>query len=199
MQLRIKFNERRGDPQLLQGKDRDMTTAPGQHADTDQRGARTARAATPEVRAQKVFAGYLADQGLKMTPQRLAILEVFLDSPGHPTSEELLGLVKSRDPAIGQATVYRTVKLLAEAGLARAVDLGGGAQRWESLVGSEHHDHLICERCKKTVEIADPRIERLQEELAAGAGFVLTGHRLYLYGLCPECAAAGPPATGEAP
>lgn len=139
-----------------------------------------------------IFADFVVRKKLKMTPQRRQILDVFLAEEGHVTSEELYQKVKRDYASIGQATVYRTLKLLADSGLAKAVEFGDGAMRYEILFGQTHHDHLICEECGKNVEVVDPAIERLQEEVARRHGFALTGHKLYLYGLCPECRAKRP-------
>uniref|UniRef100_I2PWS8 Ferric uptake regulation protein n=1 Tax=Desulfovibrio sp. U5L TaxID=596152 RepID=I2PWS8_9BACT len=134
-----------------------------------------------------IFSDFVARKKLKMTPQRRQILHVFLAEEGHVTSEELYQKVKRDSSSIGQATVYRTLKLLADSGLAKAVEFGDGAMRYEILYGQTHHDHLICEECGVNVEVVDPAIERLQEEVARRHGFALTGHKLYLYGLCPDC------------
>ena len=133
------------------------------------------------------FAEFIARKKLKMTPQRRRILEVFLSEEGHVTSEELYQKVRRNYDGIGQATVYRTLKLLADSGLAKAVEFGDGALRYEILYGQSHHDHLICESCGVNVEVVDPAIERLQVEVAKRHGFKLTGHKLYLYGICPDC------------
>jgi len=135
----------------------------------------------------EVFAEYLVKHGLRMTPQRRVILEIFLEHGGHLASEELYDRVRQVDPAIGQATVYRTVKLLADSGLAKTVRFDDGVTRYEPKHGREHHDHLICERCRHTEEILDERIEELQEKLAQKMGFVLTGHKMHLYGICSKC------------
>ncbi|MBG0776249.1 MAG: transcriptional repressor [Desulfovibrionaceae bacterium] len=139
---------------------------------------------------QTIFHEYLVRNKLKMTPQRRLILEVFLASGEHLASEELYRQVRDRDPSIGQATVYRTLKLLHDAGIAGSYHFGDGVVRYEPRYGQQHHDHLICERCGKNIEVVDEKIERLQEELAKRHGFVLTGHRMYLYGLCSECRTA---------
>ncbi len=133
------------------------------------------------------FREYLARKRLKMTPQRMRILDAFLLSEGHLTSEELYGRVKKADPSVGQATVYRTLKLLADSGIAQEVDFSEGVARYEHGFHDEHHDHLICTRCRTTVEVSDEEIERLQEALAAKHGFRLTGHSMCLYGVCPKC------------
>ncbi|GAB7082038.1 Fur family transcriptional regulator [Megalodesulfovibrio paquesii] len=144
---------------------------------------------TKKPPAHHVFQEYLAKNQLKLTPQRMCILDVFMKHRGHVASEELYEQVKKRDPHIGQATVYRTLKLLSDSGLAKEVHFGDGLTRYESNLGEEHHDHLICERCGKNLEVVDERIEALQVELAARHGFSLTSHRMYLYGLCEECRA----------
>lgn len=136
---------------------------------------------------KRAFADYLTREGLKMTPQRMIILNAFTGVEHHVSSEELYELVKKADPAIGQATVYRTLKLLEDSGIAIAVDFGDGMTRYEPDHGDGHHDHLICEKCGKNVEILDPEIERLQVEVAAQYGFTLSRHKMYLFGLCADC------------
>lgn len=135
----------------------------------------------------QAFTSYLQEHRLKITPQRRLILDIFLLEPGHVSSEELYAKVKKRDASIGQATVYRTLKLLAGCGLAEAVSFADGITRYEPHFGVDHHDHLICEDCGRTIEIVDPVIERRQEELAAKYGFSLARHKMDLYGQCPEC------------
>mgnify|MGYP003820223957 CR=1 FL=1 len=137
--------------------------------------------------AEEAFSTYLTEHGLKMTPQRRTILDAFLRTADHISSEELYDMVKRSDESIGQATVYRTLKLMADSGLARAHNFGDGVSRYEPLWGQEHHDHLICESCRKTIEIMDPTIERRQDELAKRYGFSLTHHKMTLYGLCADC------------
>jgi Fur family ferric uptake transcriptional regulator len=107
-----------------------------------------------------VFSEFISRKRLKMTPQRLHILEVFLSSHGHLTAEELYRKVKEGNASIGQATVYRTVKLLADSGLAKEVEFGDGVVRYELKYGQSHHDHLICERCGRNVEVVDAAIEK---------------------------------------
>lgn len=141
---------------------------------------------------RRIFEEFLLAGTLKLTSQRLKILDYFLAYPGHVGTEELYDHIKRDDPRIGQATVYRTLKLLAEAGLAREVHFGDGITRYERLYGEKHHDHLICEQCGAFLEVVDERIEALQEELALRYGFTLTSHKMYLYGLCAQCRGASP-------
>ncbi len=135
----------------------------------------------------QVFIEYIGKSSLKVTPQRMRIVEVFLREAGHLTTEELYEKVKVVDNSVGQATVYRTMKLLCDSGLAKEVHFGDGVTRYEKKYGSEHHDHLICEACGRNLEVMDEQIELLQEQLATRHGFKLTSHRMYLYGVCSEC------------
>lgn len=136
---------------------------------------------------KKIFYDFLGKKGLRNTPQRELILDTFLMNEGHITAEQLYDIVKQSDKSIGQATVYRILKLLAEAGLASEVDFGDGVKRYEHSYNHPHHDHLICRKCGKTVEVVDPQIEELQERVAEKYGFKLIDHTLYLYGLCEDC------------
>ena len=136
---------------------------------------------------KEIFDDFLIKKNLRETPQRGLILDEFLKREEHTTAEELYDIAKKRDRTIGQATVYRVLKLLCEAGLAREVDFGDGVMRYEHLYRHQHHDHLVCRSCGRTVEVCDPVIEELQESLATSYGFVLQDHELYLYGQCAKC------------
>ena len=122
-----------------------------------------------------------------MTGQRETILNEFLRREGHSTAEELAVAVKRRDKTVGQATVYRLLKVLAESGIAREVKLGDGVVRYEHNIGHEHHDHLTCERCGKIIEIVDREIEDLQKKLAERHKFAVTSHVMNIYGICEHC------------
>lgn len=134
---------------------------------------------------QKALADYLEDHNLKHTRQREAILSVFLDVSGHITSEDLHQQVRELHPGIGYTTVYRTMKLLCEAGLAIERHFDDGVTRYE--VEHEHHDHLVCTRCGKIVEFECQMIEAAQNDIVAKYGFRLLRHRHELYGHCPAC------------
>ncbi len=130
---------------------------------------------------------YLREENLKLTSQRELILKVFLNTEEHVSAEELYELVKKEDPSVGLATIFRTLKLLYEAGLAREVDFGDKVLRYEHEYGRDHHDHLICTSCGMYIEAMDPEIERLQDELCKQFGFLPTDHRLEIFGLCKKC------------
>lgn len=147
-------------------------------------------------RARTTLAQYISDKGLKSTRQRDLIADTFLSQGGHLNVEELLERVRSQDNRISAATVYRTMKLLTECGLASPRRFDDGQTRYESAIGRHHHDHLICKGCSAIIEFEDDRIEALQQAVARRHGFLVTHHKLELYGLCASCQAAG--ATAEA-
>lgn len=141
---------------------------------------------TPAERLQS----YLAQRGLKSTRQRSLIVDAFLGAGGHLDVDQLLARVRQADPRVSAATVYRTMKLLTECGLAHAQRFGDGHTRYESAFNRDHHDHLICTSCGEIIEFENDRIEALQEMVARRHGFAVTHHKLELYGLCKSCQAA---------
>ncbi|QQS45935.1 MAG: transcriptional repressor [Acidobacteriota bacterium] len=136
---------------------------------------------------KEVFLDHLRNAGFKRTAQRELILDVFLKSEGHLSAEDLYHLVKIEDPNVGFTTVYRTLKLLAECGLAREERLGDGRKRYEHNYNHEHHDHLICTECGRLIEFYSEIIEKKQDEIAAHYKFLPTHHSLRIFGLCSNC------------
>ncbi len=134
-----------------------------------------------------VLADYMARKGLKSTRQRSLIVDMFLGSSGHLSVEDLWAKVRERDQKVSVATVYRTMKLLHECGLAHARNFGDGQTRYEVAAGKDHHDHLICTRCGEIVEFENDRIEAMQDAVARKHGFKVTSHKMELYGLCRSC------------
>jgi Fur family ferric uptake transcriptional regulator len=139
------------------------------------------------VAAFATLGEYIVEKGLKRSRQRDRIVEVFLAMGGHVSVEELVARVRRVDPRISVATVYRTMKLLAESGLAVPRQFGGGQTRYEAAGAKGHHDHLICTGCGEIVEFANERIESLQELVARRHGFAVESHKLELYGRCARC------------
>lgn len=133
------------------------------------------------------FMEFINQRGLNTTAQRKTIAEAFFEFPGHHSLEEFYRHILQSDPGIGQTTVYRTLKLLCDAGLATEIQFSDNITRYEVKRPDEHHDHMICLGCGKIVEICDSRIENLQKEIATANGFTLKGHSHNLYGLCSSC------------
>jgi Fur family transcriptional regulator, ferric uptake regulator len=144
---------------------------------------------TPAGREEKeVFNAYLAKNHLKHSEQREVILDAFLRAEKHLSVDDLLLIVQKRRPDIGRTTVYRTLKLLQEAGLASELALDGET-RFEVDYKRAHHDHFICKSCGDIFEFSSPDIERLQDEIAQDLGFVIEGHRHHIFGFCRRCVA----------
>ncbi|MBU1006031.1 MAG: transcriptional repressor [Candidatus Omnitrophica bacterium] len=135
----------------------------------------------------EIFIGYLKKKGLKLTVQRKIMLDVFLKTERHLSVEGLYNIAKKKDKSIGQATVFRTLKVLQDAGIAKEVDIGDGKKRYERQYGREHHDHLICVKCGVFIEAVDPRIEKLQDELCRKHGFKPQRHKMEIFGVCKKC------------
>jgi Fur family transcriptional regulator, ferric uptake regulator len=140
---------------------------------------------------KEVFAAYIAKNRLKRSEQRDVILDTFLRSQRHLSVDDLHQLVQKRRRDIGRTTVYRTLKLLQAAGLAQELAFDGQS-RFEREYKRAHHDHFICKSCGEILEFSNPEIERIQDEIAAGIGFVIEGHRHQIFGLCRRCALRPP-------
>lgn len=136
----------------------------------------------------KSYKRMIREMGLKVTKQRMAILEGLNVGRAHVTAQEVYEAVNEKHPEIGFATVYRFLRKLTEQNFVTEVRMGGLPARYE-LTPTEHHDHLTCVTCGKIVEFENTQIEKLQEEIAGSHGFKLTDHVLELYGVCSRCRA----------
>lgn len=139
----------------------------------------------PEWR--KRLTAYIQAHGGLVTRPRMAVAEVFFRMQGHPGIEDLIAKVRRRHPGIGEATVYRTMRLLVEAGLAVPRDFGEGFSRYEACVEDGHHNHLVCTVCGRIIEFTDPAVDAIHQAVTERHGFLGRQHRLEVYGLCREC------------
>lgn len=139
------------------------------------------------ARKAEILKAYLETKRLKSTSQRDYIADVFFKTNTHISLDELLKKVKRKMPNIGYATVYRTMKLLTDCGLAVTRQFGDGQTRYENLPEDGHHDHIICIKCSKIEEFQNQKIEQLQAETAKKFGFTVVNHKLELYGYCADC------------
>ncbi|PCJ19129.1 MAG: transcriptional repressor [Candidatus Cloacimonadota bacterium] len=137
-------------------------------------------------RAFTLFESYLKKQSLKLTKQRQEILTQFLNSKKHISAEDLHLSFKKTNSKIGFSTVYRTLKLLNDCGLAREHQFGDRYTRYENSFETNHHDHLICTECGKIIEFESIEIENLQEKIAEENNFKIIDHKLELYGICND-------------
>jgi Fur family ferric uptake transcriptional regulator len=145
----------------------------------------------PGREERQVLSAHLARHRLKRSAQREAILDAFVRAGHHVSVEDLLKIVRRRHPDVGRTTIYRTLKLFQEAGLASELVFGGEA-RFEPQWKRDHHDHFVCVVCGEIFEFQSPEIERLQEEIAAGISFTIEGHRHHIFGRCRKCASRAP-------
>lgn len=134
----------------------------------------------------EAFRAFLAESGLKVTRQREAIAEAFFATERHVTLPELLDLVRKDHDKVGYATVYRTMKLLHESGLAVEHKFADGHALYEPAHEGDHHDHLICWDCGAIVEFEDEVIEERQHGIAEREGFDVVSHRHVIYGRCVQ-------------
>ena len=137
--------------------------------------------------SKQIFVEYLKQKNLKWSQQREFILDLFLTTQRHVSTEELYQLAVKIFPQIGYSTVHRTLKLLSECGLASERHFGDRYTRFEKKQKGQHHDHLICTECGTIIEFESNKIEKMQENIAKQKGFKITHHRLELYGLCSHC------------
>jgi len=135
-----------------------------------------------------LFARFLAERGLRLTPQRRLVLARAFADRGHFDAERLYDSLCREGCAVSRATVYRTLALLVQSNLVGEMPLEGRAG-FEQAVGQRHHDHLICLGCGRIMEFHEPAIERLQEAVCRRNQFAASSHSLQIRGLCVKCAA----------
>jgi Fur family ferric uptake transcriptional regulator len=137
--------------------------------------------------AEEIFHRHLKKVGLKHTEQRDSILRSFLETREHLSIDELHRLVKKRDAHIGFTTVYRTLKLLTECGLASEVAFHDGITRYEHQYNRRSHHHMVCTECGSSVEFFSPEVGKLAEEIGRKHHYLAHRHTFQIYGTCEEC------------
>ncbi|MDR2604284.1 MAG: transcriptional repressor [Desulfovibrio sp.] len=136
---------------------------------------------------QEHFQRFLDAGGFHATRQRLSAAALIFTVRGHHTLDELYDILRKNIPDIGKATLYRTLKLLTEAGLVLELHFNDRAARFEVVDPQKRHDHLICMNCGAVVEIQNRFFNTVKEQLSEEQEFVFTGHTQCLYGLCARC------------
>lgn len=130
----------------------------------------------------------LAELEYKFTPQRRAVIEVFLNNLSlHLSADEVYDLVRNEYPEIGIATVYRTLDLLVKLDVLQKLNFGDGCSRYELSQSEHHHHHLICLKCGKLIEVAEDLLEKLEETITKENQFEIINHQLKFYGYCSNC------------
>lgn len=127
----------------------------------------------------------LRSEGYRLTPQRLAILEILHKSGGHSTPTEIYQVARETLPGLTEATVYRTLNFLTEQGLVLAAHVGSGQLVYE--IAERIHHHLICRNCGDTGEIEHEILEELYKKFQTKTGYIIDSTHLTFFGLCPKC------------
>ena len=132
------------------------------------------------------YAPQLRAQGLRMTPQRMAILHALHHSSGHLSPTQVFNLARKEFPSLTEPTVYRTLEYLAEKKIVLSAHVGNGKMVYELTENNTHH-HLICRNCGKTVEVEHAPFGRLYRQLESSTGYKLDSSHVTFFGLCPDC------------
>ncbi len=142
-----------------------------------------------QLKPAEVVCRKLHAAGLKCTPQRREVFEEIVRLGGHFSAEELAERfrTRSRGPAISRATVYRTLPLLVQCGLVREVIFTEKHSHYEAVYSREHHEHMVCTKCGRTIEFDDSDLHRLIRKIARAAGFRPVSHKIEVCGLCDAC------------
>lgn len=136
--------------------------------------------------AKDILREYIKARGMRYTPERQAIAREILSRHDHFTADDIHLALRPHRP-ISRASIYRTIPLLIAAGLVAQVFVDGGQIRYEHTYGHEHHCHLRCSVCGKVVEFAAPVMMEVEQKAGEKHGFKVTGHKLEVHGLCPNC------------
>jgi len=124
--------------------------------------------------------------GYRLTPQRLAVLEVIKGNAGHITLNDILERLKPDYPSITASTVYRNLQWLVSVQLVAQTDLGGGCHIYEYIAGHPHH-HLVCLCCRRVVDLPDSFLDGLRQALREQYGYIPRMEHFGLFGICPQC------------
>ncbi|WP_283244042.1 peroxide-responsive transcriptional repressor PerR [Bacillus suaedaesalsae] len=127
----------------------------------------------------------LKESGVRITPQRHAILEFLIQSMTHPTADDIYKSLEGKFPNMSVATVYNNLRVFREAGLVKELTYGDASSRFD-FVTTDHY-HVICEDCGKIVDFLYPGLDEVEALASHVTGFKVSHHRMELYGTCPEC------------
>ena len=122
------------------------------------------------------------ERGLRMTGQRRVVARVLSEADDHPDADDVYRRASALDPKISIATVYRTLRILEDAGILQRLEFGDGRARFEQAE-RDHHDHLIDTSSGRVIEFQNEQLETLQVKIAEELGYRLIGHRMELYGV----------------
>lgn len=135
----------------------------------------------------RIFRQALEKKDLKYTKQRRVILDYLLKTTKHLTPEEIYRDLNRNDPALGRATVFRTLHLLEDCGFVGKISFPDGRQGYENKYLKPHHDHMICTECNEVIEFSSSDIERIQNEITSSFHFTPLRHKHEIFGRCRKC------------
>lgn len=144
--------------------------------------------ANPQARFEELTKK-LRQRGCRMTPQRVALLRLLTSGEDHPSAHQLYERLREQFPTTSLATVYKTLSLLYDMGEVLELGFVNHGVRYDAN-RPDPHPHLICLRCWRIVDGEPSLVPSQVQEVAQGSGFQVTGHRLDIYGLCPDCQAS---------
>lgn len=124
--------------------------------------------------------------GVRITPQRHAILEYLINSMAHPTADEIYKALEGKFPNMSVATIYNNLRVFKDVGLVKELTYGDSSSRFDFT--THDHYHAICESCGKIVDFQYPGLDEVEQFASHVTGFKVSHHRLEVYGLCPDCA-----------
>ena len=127
----------------------------------------------------------LKDRGIRLTPQRMAILQYLRETQSHPRADEVHDQIRKRFPGVSLATVYNNLKVLKDKGLVSELSYGDLASRFDG--NTETHYHVTCRVCGQVVDFFCEPVTEIERLAAVATNFEVTGHRVELYGSCPNC------------
>lgn len=137
--------------------------------------------------AKGKFLAFIESKGLRLTTQRMAIIDTVFSTEEHFTAEQLLEWSRERDQSVSRATVYRTLPLLTESGLVREMDFGKDYKYYDpNYAEHPNHNHIICQDCDRIVEFESEKIEKLEDEITHNLGFSLKTQRIQINANCEE-------------
>lgn len=128
----------------------------------------------------------LKDTGVRITPQRHAILEYLISSMSHPTADDIYKALEGKFPNMSVATVYNNLRVFREVGLVKELTYGDSSARFDFV--TTNHYHVICQTCGKIVDFDYPALDEVEHFAAQVTGFNVSHHRMEIYGECTDCA-----------
>ena len=143
-----------------------------------------------ESETQAVIVDAVVRAGHRMTTPRRQVAELIAARHGHFTAADLLGDASRRRLRLGRATVFRNLDLLTDLETLERLDLPNGEHAYVTCAPEQHHHHVVCRSCGRSVDVQDSGLQSVVNEIAQRSGFKIDAHRLELFGTCPECADA---------